>query len=666
MVDSDIPNGALETAQTPSHHSISCEASAQPTPAMISLPHSMDANDVPNGIPETTQTSSHHCEPSAEPTPPMIPLPDSRASTPARDATSEKTQPIAGASLPNGYVSIPPHLRTPVALSVNLASSRWNTSPQEIALTTRTSAAEYPSYATPRGPPRGSANGSHVGPHSAFEREQIKMSPRERAQDDTLALRQTISRLSQQQQDMQRKDSVLRAAIAKDVQSTTDEALDDLLKDVLHRRMELIKLDATIKKEQLDLERHKAAIEQHELFIVEGMKQMWYGLDAQGIRKTSELELNAARKAGEADALERHRRANINFTAKAQQHQNREAYLQSRESHMAIRLRESIEKEVRERLEASITKRISETAYERGFKEGKEVGRQEAVDEARARGFDDGYKEARRTAEMLSALRRGEIRGDNEELEFLVNLDHPQNPFNRGLRIGQRNTENQGLGIHVNGAPITQSQLPSTGQAQMQTRYLPTRPDQAPSHSQKGKTNGISVLNQGLVASGALKNGTPYLGTFSREARAEANPGNRGISSEPSDEPHVNGHRPVTHSAPPAPIQETVYSQIVNSVPTTGAGKVAYKNGVNKRGVESGKVYFSMTNAVPKNANAGTEDVYSGRKIRLYTSSSEDAGDDDNEEEEGEIKEEEANEEQKNNAGPKEISPPVQNLIDLE
>jgi hypothetical protein len=37
---------------------------------------------------------------------------------------------------------------------------------------------------------------------------------------------------------------------------------------------------------------------------------------------------------------------------------------------------------------------------------------------------------------QLSKLKRGEISADDEEVAWLFDVGHPENPYNRGLQIG--------------------------------------------------------------------------------------------------------------------------------------------------------------------------------------------------------------------------------------
>jgi hypothetical protein len=53
------------------------------------------------------------------------------------------------------------------------------------------------------------------------------------------------------------------------------------------------------------------------------------------------------------------------------------------------------------------------------------------------RGFLDGYQAARLEQRQLAKLKRGEISAHDDEVAWLFDVGHPENPYNRGLQIGQ-------------------------------------------------------------------------------------------------------------------------------------------------------------------------------------------------------------------------------------
>ena len=80
---------------------------------------------------------------------------------------------------------------------------------------------------------------------------------------------------------------------------------------------------------------------------------------------------------------------------------------------------------------------IAQIEYARGMEHGKELGRLEAAEHAHTAGFLEGYKTARSTLDKLTAFRNGTLMPDSPDLAFLFDPSHPENPFNRGMQIGQ-------------------------------------------------------------------------------------------------------------------------------------------------------------------------------------------------------------------------------------
>lgn len=228
-----------------------------------------------------------------------------------------------------------------------------------------------------------------------------------------------------------------RITVEAETRQNVEAGFMSMLAEVLSKQAELVKQEALLKVRELDIQRRAEQVEQLEVFLAEGQKQLYRDLEERGGRPFNSVELEYARRQGQTDALSKFRGVEAKLEAKLQQLNVREAGLDFRERHYKAQIRDALETELREVLEVEVATRISEAEYGRGFTAGKRAGRAESDEEVRRDGFSQGYTACLETQERLKRLRAGQIPHDSPELDFLVDLSHPDNPLIRGVQIGR-------------------------------------------------------------------------------------------------------------------------------------------------------------------------------------------------------------------------------------
>ncbi|KAF2128698.1 hypothetical protein P153DRAFT_386811 [Dothidotthia symphoricarpi CBS 119687] len=243
-----------------------------------------------------------------------------------------------------------------------------------------------------------------------------------------------------------RKNADLRKTIETEKQGEMDAALSMMLADLLHKQSEVIAAKAKVQQKERDLHFREQKIEQLEVFLSEGQKQLHYQLDKDGVRHMTDVEVERIQR--EAELAVKKRIADIEGKIADQINRLRmqESAQTLREQQYKAIIRTSLESEVREKVAPEIETQISQREYERGFAAGSTaspkvhetpVNERTMTAQDREISFLEGYAACHRTQLALSRMRNGRIPLDSPELDFLRDVDHPENLINRGMQLGR-------------------------------------------------------------------------------------------------------------------------------------------------------------------------------------------------------------------------------------
>jgi hypothetical protein len=238
-----------------------------------------------------------------------------------------------------------------------------------------------------------------------------------------------------------KKSATMRQTVSAEQEKAMENALSVMTAELLKKQAKLLAYEAKVEARERDLEYRQARILQLEVYLSEGQKQVYRyqngEIDASAMQDIDrehdrlEAELQAQKVVADSEARVR---------SQLQHLQIREAALQMREDQYKALIRSNFEAEKAAvssvDMEAKLDE-VGEIEYNRGFGAGRVAGRAEAEENARQKGFQDGYAACQRAQITLSKLRQGLIPRDSPELDFLYDAAHPQNLFVMGARMGE-------------------------------------------------------------------------------------------------------------------------------------------------------------------------------------------------------------------------------------
>jgi hypothetical protein len=238
----------------------------------------------------------------------------------------------------------------------------------------------------------------------------------------------------------------MRLQITAEVEKRTETGLDAISGELLQKRIALIHQDADLQIKERQLSEREKHCRQLETFLAAGQAFFFYQFSPDGMQV---LGIEQARKQGESSASTRLYADRLRLEAQQKEFQARESIVKMRERQYKDQIRPALEGELRAILERDIEARVSKATYDRGFAEGQIAGSSEAktagrvevgqwAQEEHEAVFLDGYNACRQSFSAIERFRAGRIPANSPELEFLTNLGHPENPFNRGMQIGKR------------------------------------------------------------------------------------------------------------------------------------------------------------------------------------------------------------------------------------
>lgn len=234
-----------------------------------------------------------------------------------------------------------------------------------------------------------------------------------------------------------RKNIEMRKTIETEQQEKNEAAFSSLLAHVLQDQARALTLEATVVDKERHLKHREKKIEQLEVYLSEGQKQLKYRLEQEGVRLMSVADREHIKREAYLECKKAFAEKEDQLATQLKGLLLREGTQRLREKQYKVQIRDALEAEVRD---ASVfqdeANDIATIEYKRGFDAGKEAGRKEALEEAQKNSFLEGYAACHCTQTALHNLHEGRIAHDSPELAFLFDAGHPDNLFNRGQQIG--------------------------------------------------------------------------------------------------------------------------------------------------------------------------------------------------------------------------------------
>ncbi|KAH7087453.1 hypothetical protein FB567DRAFT_346102 [Paraphoma chrysanthemicola] len=323
---------------------------------------------------------------------------------------------------PVGARSLPPHMRpdfqSPTERQSGLQVSKYSSGPSDVP--------RYPDL--PRAPRQ------PYGQHNNFNyRPENDRGDPARSSAQLMKVRNEL--------DAERKKSAnMRKMIGAEKQREMDAALVSMTTDLLSKQAETLSSKLRLEAKERELAYREARIQQLEVYLSEGQKQIYHQDDGElGDRTMADVNRQHERRQAELKMQKVTADMEAKFATHLQHLQLREAAQKMREQQYKALIRGEIEAELKGRTGPEIEEKINEVAdmeYNRGFGAGKEAGRKQAEEDARERGFLEGYGACHRAEVTLSKSRQGLISRDSPELDFIYDAAHPHNPFTMGEKMG--------------------------------------------------------------------------------------------------------------------------------------------------------------------------------------------------------------------------------------
>ncbi|KAF2854227.1 hypothetical protein T440DRAFT_360047, partial [Plenodomus tracheiphilus IPT5] len=337
---------------------------------------------------------------------------------------------ICGMTFSNG--SVPPHLRAAyqplVQPQYGLRLSRHSDLAPVLSHNQRNKHVEAPRFSRSHQP-------QFQFPSSRYESGDSEQVARLHAQ--VLSLKNVI--------EAERRDHAnMRKSVEAQQQEKTNAAFSSLLGNLLRTQEEALSSKARAECTQRDLEHRLKKIEQLEMYLSEGQKQLFYQLYHQGIRPMSAVDREQIMYEAELEAKKKLADANGEMQMRSERVSLRESAQEIREQQYKVSIRAALEAEIRGGMQpVGNVDEIAELEYNRGYAVGKEAGRKVAAKPEQKESFIDGYAAYHRTQTALDNFRHGRIAHDSPELAFLFDAGHPDNFVARGMQMGRMNTHSQ-------------------------------------------------------------------------------------------------------------------------------------------------------------------------------------------------------------------------------
>lgn len=147
------------------------------------------------------------------------------------------------------------------------------------------------------------------------------------------------------------------------------------------------------------------------------------------------------------EVARRDRKVEAHLATKARELEIREADLEMRQKGyepLLVQNLDKLEAKIRGDVEKEITARIGKAEYEQGLAESNAGA-----------SFDRGYATCFAMFQRLKQFENGQLAHDSPEMAFLFDVNHPENPYARGVQVGR-------LGFSLPNEPLPASSQKAT------------------------------------------------------------------------------------------------------------------------------------------------------------------------------------------------------------
>jgi hypothetical protein len=279
-----------------------------------------------------------------------------------------------------------------------------------------------------------------------------------------------------------KKSADMRTSVENEKQKVMEAALAVMTTDLLNKQGKTLSHQAKVDAKERELQYREARIEQLEIYLSEGQKQIYRqanpdeDIDEDGLTMADvnrehdrrQAELSAKKHIADMESKLNHRLQTLKL---------REAAQQMREEQYKALMRGAVEAEVREGSMPEVEAKLAQVAdieYNRGFGAGKEAGRRQSEEGAHERGLLEGYVLCHRSQVTMSKFRQGLIARDSPELDFIFDATHPHNMFTMGARFGEMKVgkEKKQMADGVQHKPVQGERKPDQEQNKPQEMVL--------------------------------------------------------------------------------------------------------------------------------------------------------------------------------------------------
>ena len=222
-------------------------------------------------------------------------------------------------------------------------------------------------------------------------------------------------------------------------------ALHAFYAEIAARATRIHDLEAHNKRKASELATREAKIKLLEDHLALGQQYFQAKLDANGIKRATELELQHERALGWRYAEGLHQAATLDMEARERRVQAREDRIDFLSRSWKEQARDQLVTETRRALRSQMETTVMTTAYQRGVADGRQLGPEELHKELEAK-FLEGYQEAMQTQGLMAAHRSClPAKDPGAEGEFLADSQHSKHPFRRGVQVGRLSTAASGI-----------------------------------------------------------------------------------------------------------------------------------------------------------------------------------------------------------------------------
>lgn len=234
-----------------------------------------------------------------------------------------------------------------------------------------------------------------------------------------------------------------------------EAALSSMMNDLLRNQTDTLAHKAKVEAMGRDLEYRAKRIQQLEVFLTEGQKQIFHKYDEVDTEGRTMDDVIHEHEYRQAELKAQKNVADIEgkLAIRSQGLQLREVAQRMREELYEALMRKSWEAEFMEKCMPITNLKLAEVAdieFNNGFGAGKDAGRKEAEEEIRQQGFLEGYAACHRAQVALSNMRAGRIPHDSPELAFIHDPAHPHHPLNMGAKLGELELKKMAEKVKVN------------------------------------------------------------------------------------------------------------------------------------------------------------------------------------------------------------------------